>query len=256
MARALAAPWRVHLLRTSATCLVAIAAVCAAAPPAGAADRVTGSGPLASEARSLGDFNAASVTGSFTVVLRQGQPASVIVSTDRNLLPLLETVIEEGRHGKTLLIRWKRGGWLSSRGSAHVELTTPQLGHLAAAGSADIRVDHGTFDRLGASVAGSGDLRLDEVQAQALDLAINGSGSVTASGRTAALTLRIAGSGDASTEKLQAGDVRIKIAGSGNAAVQAQRTLDVSIAGSGDVVYSGPATVKTSVAGSGSVRQR
>jgi hypothetical protein len=57
--------------------------------------------------------------------------------------------------------------------------------------------------------------------------------------------------------ELKAEEVSINIAGSGDAAVHADKSLEVRIAGSGDVVYTGnPATVSTKVAGSGSVNKR
>lgn len=249
-------PWIDRLLGLALAGALAMVGLTALSPSAQAAERVTGSGQTSREQRVVGDFEAIRVAGSFNVVVHQGSAPAAAVTVDSHLQPLLETVVEDGRDGKTLVIRWKRGSLISTRQTAQVEVTATRLTQLASSGSATLTVEHFKADRLGATVAGSGDLRFNGLQAQALSVAIAGSGSLVASGQTGSLALRISGSGDAKTEALKADEVQVSIAGSGDAVVQANRTLDVSVAGSGDVVYVGNATVKSSVAGSGSVRKQ
>lgn len=220
-----------------------------------AADRVLGSGEPATELRPVGDFDALR-TSSIKVLVRQGTTPSVSVRADRNLLPLLETVVEDGANGKTLKLRWKRGYDIQSKVVPEVTVVVVRLQALMVSGSGDIVAERLQQAKLLVRVEGSGDVKLDGLSADELKVEIKGSGDAQASGRASRLSVSIAGSGDVQTADLKADDVVVSIAGSGDASVFADKTLAVSIAGSGDVVYSGNAVVKQSVVGSGSVGRR
>jgi len=236
--------------------LVALGMVVASAWPglALASGRHVGSGEPASELRSPADFNAV-VSHSFKVVLRSGSPARVEVLADRNLLPLLETVVEDGR---SLVLRWQRNTSIKPRVEPTITITVPplQLQALVVAGSGNVHGESLQVGTLQARVTGSGDIRFSGLVADQLRLDVAGSGDVVASGRTSKLVVSIAGSGEVRTTELLADDVEVSIAGSGDAEVQAQRTLSAKIAGSGNVVYAGDAQVSSKVAGSGSVKRR
>lgn len=77
------------------------------------------------------------MSGSFDVTIRQGNQASRDVQTDTNLLPLLETVVEDG---KSLQIRWKRGTSVRTRTTPAITRTVVQLQGLASSGDSHIRV--------------------------------------------------------------------------------------------------------------------
>ena len=210
------------------------------------------------EARSTGDFEAVQTLGP-TVRLRQGTGTSVSVTADRNLLPLLETVVEDSRMGKTLVVRWKRGTRVSiwsSRDEPVVTIVAPRITGLLVSGSGDIVADGLTPPSLSARIEGSGDIRLTGVATDALALAVAGSGDISAAGRATRLAASVAGSGDIRADSLAADVVDVNIAGSGDVKVQADKTLQVNIAGSGDVVYAGNPTVRQSILGSGSVTRR
>lgn len=222
---------------------------------ASAAERTVGSGESATDVRSLAEFSALRVTG-VDVRVRSGDARSATVQADRNLLPLLETRIEDGRDGKTLVVGWQRGSSVKTQVRPQVTLTLPTLAALAVVGSGDVKVEPLKVARLAVRVEGSGDIQFDGLTADELSLSIGGSGDIQATGRAPRLSVSIAGSGDVKTDGLKADEVSVSIAGSGDAAVNAERTLSVSIAGAGDVVYTGAAVLKKSVAGSGSVTRR
>jgi hypothetical protein len=70
------------------------------------ADTVVGNGKAASEAHATGEINAIALQGGLTLEMRHGSPALVVGHGDSNLLPLLESVVD---NGQTLQLRWKRG---------------------------------------------------------------------------------------------------------------------------------------------------
>lgn len=220
-----------------------------------AADTVMASGPVTSESRKVGGFEAIAVSGGINLKLRQGSQEAVDVKVEANLLPYLETVVE-GSNPRTLVVRWKKGSQLRIRSTPTVDVTAVQLQSLTSAGSSDIAAEALKSPQLAVSIAGAGDVNLQSLTGDELTLKIAGSGDFKAAGQVARLRISVSGSGDVRTESLKADDVSIKIAGSGDAVVHADKQLQVSIAGSGDVAYTGDAQVKTSIAGSGNVRRR
>lgn len=225
------------------------------APAAQAA--TTGSGKAATETREASGFAAIAMRGDIDVIVRQGAREAVQVSTDDNLLPLLQTEVEGSGERRTLRIQWKAGESVRTRSRTLVTVDVVQLNAVSLAGSGDLTVEALKTPSLGLSISGSSDARLQQLDADRLKLSIAGSGDIQARGRAGKLEVSIAGSGDVRAGELQAEDVTVSIAGSGDASVHASKALAVSIAGSGDVEYRGGATLaQARVAGSGSIRQR
>lgn len=223
--------------------------------PLAASAATTGSGRSATESRSLPAFEAVAVAGGIDLRLSQGAGPVVEVTADDNLLPLLETVVESGRHGVTLKVGFKRGERISTRSKALVTVVVPTLKAVSAAGAGDIAIGRFETSALQVSVAGSGEIRLDDLSTGELGIGIAGSGSVDGRGKATSLRISIAGSGDVKLGEMPAEAVTVKIAGSGDAQVHATKTLDVSIAGSGDVRYRGDAVLKKSIMGSGNIQR-
>ncbi len=236
--------------------LLALAALPVLVPATSHAAGVQGSGKAATESRTVGEFDAIGASGSMDVLVRQGAQTAVQVEADDNLLPLLETVVENRSNGPALLIRWRKGESVQPRTNVKVTVTAPKLAAVSCAGSGTIRLEAFKTPALQVTLAGSGETQLNGLTTDDLSVRISGSGDVSGSGQAGKVAVSIAGSGDVRLAELRGDTVSVSIAGSGDAAVNAQKTLSVSIAGSGDVTYVGDATVKSSVAGSGSVRKK
>jgi hypothetical protein len=186
----------------------------------------------------------------------QGAAHEVTVQADDNLLPLLETVVENTRGGPVLQVQWRRGSSVNPRSPVRLTVTTPTLSSLAGAGSGDFQVGPFQTPSLRVSLSGSGDVQFEHLQAGELSISLAGSSDVKGSGQADKLSISVSGSGDVQLAGLRADDVNVRIAGSGDVKVHAVRTLDVGIAGSGDVSYVGDATVSSRIAGSGRIRKQ
>jgi hypothetical protein len=194
-------------------------------------DAIHGSGVSKTETRAVGTFSKIDLAGSPDVEVAVGSDASVKVTADDNILPLIETTVE----GRTLRIGSK-GSYSTSLG-VKVNITVPALD--------------------GASVLGSGDIRVTGLKAGDMDASVTGSGDVTLSGVVDLLRAKILGSGDLKAGELAAKKVRVVVTGSGDAAVRAADELEASVLGSGNVRYYGnPPGVKKNITGSGDIRPR
>jgi hypothetical protein len=238
-----------------------IIAVCAAggAPSAayawnwnlGLGTSVSGSGTIKSETRAVSGYSGIALSLDALVEIQQDGAEGVTVETDDNILPLIETVVENG----TLTIRRTSANASISPSKLKIVVHAKAIDRLSIAGAGDIRAEALKAPALKASIAGSGDMRIKSLDAGALSVNISGSGDFSAAGRAASVHASIAGSGDLEVAKLDAKDVEVSIAGSGDAIVWASGTLKVNVAGSGKVKYLGDAEVKQSVIGSGSIKR-
>ncbi len=210
---------------------------------------VSGSGTLKSESRKLPAFTGIALSLPGEVEIQQGDSDGVSVESDDNLLPQIETVVDNGR--LELRSASRRATLKATR--LKFIVTVRSLSSLEVSGSGDMRATALKTAKLKVSIHGSGDIRIGALEADALELSIAGSGDFEAAGRATRVHASIAGSGDIMMGKLEAKEVKVSIAGSGDASVWATETLAVSVAGSGDLLYYGDPKLKRSIVGAGSV---
>jgi len=192
--------------------------------------RVVGSGKVASETRQVSGFSSVQLRGSADVSITQGEAESVVVEADDNILPLIETTVQNGQ----LIIGTKPFTNLTTSNPIRVNVTAKSLQGVALSGS-------GSFD-------------VSSLEGQDLSIALTGSGNITVSGAADRVDIRLPGSGNIYCSGLKTRSATATLTGSGNIAVNASETLDASILGSGTIRYDGnPAQVHKSVTGSGSI---
>lgn len=249
-------PQIANTIRHIAALVIVSCAVVGAPAEALAADwglwkSVSGSGTLKTETRNVSGFTGIALSLDGSVEIRQGASEGVTVETDDNILPLIETVVENA----TLKIRPTQRNATFSTKKLKIVVNARNLDRIDIAGKGDIHADALKVADLKAGISGAGDLRIKSLDADALSISIAGSGDFEAGGRAANVRANIAGSGDIKAGNLDAKAVDINIAGSGDATVWARNSLKVSIAGSGDVGYYGDAQVQNSIWGSGSIKR-
>jgi len=197
--------------------------------PSGSA-RVVGSGHVITQTPNVEAFDAALLVGAFRVEATAGKAASLSITTDDNIMPLITTKVEDG----TLIIRLTENVKPSTANA--VTITAPSLVRLGVEGAATVTV---------ADVAGS-----------SLELSSAGTGDMTATGQIDNLTIHVSGVGAVDTLGLAAKAVTVSLSGAGSADVHAIDTLDVSLSGLGSVRYTGDPKVTKSVSGLGSVSKK
>jgi len=195
-------------------------------------ERVTGSGPVSTEQRNVSGFSSVNVSGSSNVFITQGSAFDVKVKAYSNLIPYLETKVQNG----TLLIAYKSNSNVRNDNS-EVYITMPALSELTTNGSGNINStgDFSGIDNLNASVSGSGNISIESGVANNFKITISGSGDVKSFG-------------------LSAKQADVSISGSGDVQVTVLENLKASINGSGNIYYKGnPPTVNSHISGSGQV---
>ena len=189
---------------------------------------VRGSGSAATEVRQTAAFSALQLAGSTTMTVRVGEPRSVRVTGDDNLLRHVTTRVRAGS-----LVVGTTGSFATTTPMS-VLVTVPELDAV--------------------TLSGSGMLVVTGLSARRLAVALPGSGTVRVSGSAGELRATLSGSGDMQLQDLVARDVSARLSGYGDMRVHATRDLHASVSGTGSIRYSGdPVSVVDEVTGTGSV---
>ncbi len=223
--------------------------------PAGAGnwagERITGSGVEKTETRNATGFHGIALGVDAQLELRQGDGEGVSITGDDNIVPLIETAVENG----VLKIRWagKNNHSIHYR-KLRIEVSARNIDRLSLAGSGDMHAARLRAGELQATIGGSGNITIDDLDASSLKISLSGSGDFTVAGKVDSLDVALSGSGDVAAGRLEARTARVALQGSGDVALWARESLNAAVSGSGDVTYSGKPMIAGAVAGSGSVR--
>jgi hypothetical protein len=191
---------------------------------------VVGSGKVTSQTRSATGFSSVVLKGSANVFVTLGPSESVVVEADDNILPLIETDVQNDR----LVI--------NTRANTHINTSNP------------VRVTVTMTSLKGVALSGSGNIDVSGLQEGSLLFELPGSGNITVTGAADSVNISLPGSGNIYCDGLMAKSATVTLNGSGNIKVYASQSLDASIRGSGEIRYAGnPTTVNKSITGSGSI---
>jgi hypothetical protein len=213
---------------------------------------IKGNGETKKETREVGSFMSIDALGSMEIKIDYGNAGTISVEADENLLPYIETTVEDGR----LSIKQKKNVNLKSRSGIVVYVSMTQIKSLDLSGSGNISgsgafANDATTDF---SVSGSGNLTLDFDTFKDLDLSVSGSGNIKLKGASPMISAKISGSGNIDCSNISSNDVVAKVSGSGNIKVYANNSIDAQISGSGNVFYRGDAQkINRKMSGSGKV---
>lgn len=215
-------------------------------------EQVRGSGAIVRQQRDVKNFTGLANGMAAKVEIHLGDKESVTVETDDNLLPLIETVVEDG----LLKIRPARRNLNLQTKTLKIIVQAKSLDRLSLGGSGSIDSDALRAKTMHVDLGGSGTIKLKGIEADTLSLNLGGSGDMSIAGGNASnLSISIGGSGDIKMAPVRSDSVSVTIAGSGTATVWARSTLKLTVAGSGDVNYYGDPQLSKTVVGSGSMRR-
>jgi hypothetical protein len=243
--------------RLLAASVLTAAAVLSAAPAfagwsIGRGEQVQGNGKIKRQAREVGHFTGVALSLPGEVEVRTGNSEGVTIETDDNLLPLIETVVDDG----TLKIRSKERFNIKTR-NLKIVVQTRGVDRLAMGGSGSIDADRVQGARVQFDVGGSGTIKVGKAEGESVAINLGGSGDLkVVEGSARSLSATIGGSGTIDMTRVRVDKASVTLAGSGDATLWVRDSLDLSVAGSGDVNYYGDPKVSKTVVGSGGARRR
>lgn len=216
-------------------------------------ETIKGDGNVKKETRQVSEFTSLLSQGAMDVKINYGNSNSVVIEADENLLPYIETTVDNGR----LIIKSKKNVHLKTSSKMVVQVSMTKINSLQLSGSGNLD-GSGAFSSDGKTdiaLSGSGNLKLDFDSFKDMEVSISGSGNIDLKGKsTNSIDAKISGSGNIDCSGIASNDVDAKLSGSGNIKVYATNSIDARISGSGNVFYKGNAPkINSKVVGSGKV---
>jgi hypothetical protein len=209
-----------------------------------------GKGDLMTETRDAADFNALEISTCGQVEVRTDSVFSVEVTCEENVLPYLETVVDDG----VLKIYFDRP--VLDVDGLRIRVSAPNWDGFELSGSAKVNVpDAIEGDYLRVKISGSGDVNLANADFSNAKIQISGSGEASLSGAGEVLDCQVSGSGDLESLGFVAQRATVSVSGSGSVRLQVSEKLDATLSGSGDIEYRGDPQVTSSISGSGKIRK-
>ena len=187
----------------------------------------TGSGVSVIDRREVAPFTSVELAGANTVVIHVGEPLSVAVTGDDDLVGRVTTVVEDGR----LVI--DESGSFTTNAPMHVAVSVPSLDGVELGGAGTVTVDGVTSAEFGADLAGDGTL--------------------VVSGAVQQVTGVLSGTGTLDLHDLVATDGTAQLEGTGTIRIHATSVLDATLTGTGTILYQGDPTVTMRNTGTGTV---
>jgi hypothetical protein len=211
--------------------------------------RVKGNGNMKTEERTEDAFAGVESRSNLSTYVGIG-PQSIKVEAEENLLPYIETYVENG----VLKIDTKDGFWLKTNRSIKVYITSPRLNMIKVSGTGDVEGTTKITDssKIDLEITGNANMKLD-VDAPVVISELSGNGDIDLKGVTRDFTGKSTGNGHVRAMDLQTENSKIEIYGNGTAEVFASVKLDVTIGGNGSVRYKGNAQPSTHITGNGSI---
>ena len=217
----------------------------------GRGEQVQGNGKIKRQAREIGHFTGVALALPGEVEVRTGNSEGITIETDDNLLPLIETVVDDG----TLKIRNKNHVNIKTR-NLKIVVQTRGVDRLAMGGSGSIDANRVQGKRVQFDVGGSGVIKVGKAEGETVAINLGGSGDLkVGEGSARSLSATIGGSGTIDMTRVRVDKASVTLAGSGSATLWIRDSLDLSVAGSGDVNYYGDPKVSKTVVGSGGARR-
>lgn len=215
-------------------------------------EKMEGNGHVIKETRNLSGYTAVSSAGSWDVMIAYGESNNIEVEGDENLLPYIETRVEDGK----LVISSKKHINLRSKHKITIYISMTKVTGVSLSGSGDI-IGNGKFENAGRTefkLSGSGSIQLSFQKIREADLGISGSGNIRLTGTAESVQSRISGSGNVDCSQLISDRASVYVSGSGNTKVNVNTSLEAHISGSGNIYYSGAArSLEKHISGSGRI---
>ena len=191
---------------------------------------IRGNRNITTDNRAVEAFTKLEASGAYDIEWTAGAPA-IAITTDENLLPLIETEVDDG----TLSISNRKR--ISPTKGIKVKVSSPNLAGAELTGATKF---------IGKAVNGS-----------SFELTTTGASKVTLDGAVDSLDAELTGASKLRAAAFQTRKADLNLTGASDAEVAVSGELSVSISGAGKVTYLGePKILRQDIAGAGKIRKK
>jgi hypothetical protein len=214
---------------------------------------IAGSGIAKDETRPIEAFHALDAQSAIQVKLAvtQGAKPSLKISGDDNLVPLVESVVSDGK----LILRMKENTNTRPKLPLLAEVVTDQLDSVDASGATNVKVTGGSkVEQFSAGASGAANLSITGIDTPKAVITAEGASRLSLAGTAESLKLSASGASQIKAADLKSGDANVSISGASTAELHASKSVDGDVSGASRLDYHGkPARHTVSISGASSV---
>lgn len=212
--------------------------------------QIDGNGKLTSQTRTLKDFSAIDVSGSYVVdVVTNSSSPSITINGDENLLPYIKTEVS----GSTLTIKTADNIVINPSKRFSLTVNTKDLQSLSTTGAISANIGQAVSQNFSIKAFGTVDLTA-RITAEKLSVDTSGTTQLTLAGKTNILNIHSSGTGNIGARNLLSDTTVINSNGAGTIIVNAANSLQITVNGSTAVNYYGTPKIQQSIRGSAQVK--
>lgn len=209
-----------------------------------------GNGNIEIEEIELDQFIKINIGGNYDVTLIKSDETKVIIETDENLFPFINTEV----FNQALNINSVHQ--LKGTEGIKIEIYYTQIDHIHSTGASNIEHE-GILanEELTIELSGIGAIDL-EIQTTKVSINLTGAGVVTLSGDTDLQETHISGAGGLRAFDLKSAECSIDLSGLGGGEVFVTEKLNATITGVGGIIYAGnPKNIEKQITGFGKIKR-
>lgn len=209
-----------------------------------------GNGNIEIEEIEINNFNKVNIGGNYEVTLIQSKDTKVIIETDENLLPFINTEL----FGQTLNINNVHN--LKSTEGITIEIYYQKLDKIYSTGASSLEQEGILVtEELTINLSGVGIIDL-EIQTTEVKVNLTGAGIIILSGSTKFQETHISGAGGLRAFDLKSKECSVNLSGFGGAEVMVTEKLKATITGVGGIIYAGnPKMIERQISGFGKIKR-
>lgn len=199
------------------------------------------------EDREVPAFSAVYVSAGMRADIAVGPQKPVHIEADADLLPLIETVVEDG----ALKVRFRRDRhWMmGARGEVRLTIQTPQLHGVGASGGSIVRAQFTRADGATVQASGGSEIRVRGADATKISAQASGGSILELSGNADSLSLQLSGGSQLHGRDFSAHNADVQQSGGSEAELKVTGKIHGALSGGSQLHATGGA--RTTVATSG-----
>jgi hypothetical protein len=215
-----------------------------------------GSGVAKDETRPVEAFHALEAENALQVnlVVTQGAKPSLKISGDDNLVPLVESVVRDGK----LILGMKEDTNIRTKLPLLAEVVTDQLDQVQASGATNVKVTGGSkVEQFTAEASGAARLSVAGLQTPKAIATAAGASHIVLAGTAESLKIDASGAGQVKAEDLKVDDADVSISGASTVDLRASKSVTGDVSGAAQLNLHGrPAKKTVSTSGAAGVNDK
>jgi hypothetical protein len=217
---------------------------------------IAGSGISKEENRAVDAFRSLEAGDALqvTVTVAAGVKPGVKISGDDNLVPFVESFVEDGK----LVLRLEADSSISPKLPLRAEVVAGELDEVKASGAARVEMKGADkVDRFTADVSGAAQVSVEGIESSQATASASGASQIMLSGSAASLKVDASGAGKIKAQSFAVEDADVSISGASSVTLRATKSITGDVSGASQLeVHGSPARNTVSISGASRVVQK